>query len=704
MRISIITAAGILCGWLLSGYAQAQESRRPAMAFTDTAFAGVKVIDKAYIHKMGAVSLTDVLRYELNIETEQYPADGGARTRVFDLDSRYFKILVNGIPIGGADMFGGRVDISSIPLANVDSILITQAPLGVAYGSGTLTGIANIITHKGGDAEKTTLRAFLQEESVGDEYNLRFGHGARGRHVQGLSVNHQLSRQLSVGVSGVRNRFNGHRGAFNGDDYTSGPSYQRGYEWSPYTAWNAAAYLAFQSKTWSAYYTCSHFNTDLTFYGHGVEQEFAGNEPLPLYAATDNRYVNRRTNHHINLRGSWWKGAAFNIDLSLQEGSTKRGIGKVNTENNKSLEDVTLTTLYATKTFYARAGLEKALTDNIKWQAGLEMDRTNGFIAVAPGTYLSREIDRSVFSIAGFTFFQWQVFRRFAWQPGFRLAGNGLSKAYPTVSLSMNYDLNPKSNLQLTLEQVRRFPNHRELFTYLENEFNLLEGNEALKPETGNAVLLTWQYRYRHTGNTRVQIAVQSGFRELKDRIIIVAMPYRIPTQEVFQYANLNKQYSWLNKVTLTASSTHLQVVTGIFLTGLKGNDYAHASQYDKYLFHTQATAAVTYTFSNGYWLHANYRFTGRQPVYSFERELPAPALIRVHNRAPAFHMLDINAGQSFFNNQLEASIGVRNLLGVKEINFHPTDGQEHYRGDLRTLYAGYGRSAYLRLGYRIGK
>lgn len=670
--------------------------RAQQIPFADTTLTPVTVIRKARISQLAANNLSELLRYELNVDIEQYPADGGARPRAFDLDSRYFKVLVNGIPAGGSDMFGGHADISGIPLGNVDSIQITTAPSGTEYGSGTLAGVINIVTHKVHADKRAAFSANIQEESAGDEYNLRTGNYAKGRRLQYLAYDQQLTPHLSFGISGLRNAFAGRWGPYNGKHYLTGPSYQRGFEWSPYTSWNGDGYISWQRAGLAAFYTYSHFYNDLTFYGHDVGQEFAGSEPLPLYSALDYRYVNNRSRHHLHFLQHLWKNALASIDLSYQDGRTERKIVKVNAADNKEMEDAPLVTLYNVRTFYAKGKLVKPLLASLTLHAGFEMDRTSGYIAAAPGTYQSRETDRVVFTRAGFSYFRWQIAQTFAVQPGMRISSNGLSKAYPSASLAIDYQ-----KFNLILERVYRFPNHRELFTFLENDLNLLTGNEKLKPETGYAALLSWQNRMAY-GDAHLQLHVQTAFRQLKDRIVIASAPGNIPTQDAFQYANVNKYCSWANKAELTGSCGHLDAGLGFSYTGQKGNDFADAGQYNRYLFHAESNAFITYKLKETWWIQANHRFVGSQPIYSFERNLPSPDIIRVYNKAPSFNILDINIGKALYKNKINIGLGLKNLFDVHTIDFNAADGQEHYRGDLRTMYIGYGRSVNCRLALQL--
>lgn len=666
-------------------------------------FSSVKKIDKESIRQMAANNLAEVLKYQLNIEIENSPDLGGSRIRTADLNSRHFKILVDGIPLSSPDMFGSHIDLSSIPMYDVDFIEIFQGAKGTEYGSGSFAGLVNVVRTKIQD--KNAIRFSLQEESTGNEYNLKSGNGAKGRHLQNLGIHYSLLKNLQLGINISRDQFQGYQGKYKGPGYLAESSYQRGYEWSPRTSRNITGQLNYQTKNMRAFYQFSTFKADLTFYGHNAEQEFRDNVLLPLFTAEDFSYLNNSSKHQLNFKGTFRGNATYSLDLSLQEAASKRNIRKVNTASHEALTQTGLRKLYASNTFYSRAMISKPLLpDKLRWELGYEMDHTRGNIAVEPGTYLSSGINKGLLSLSVFTQFQWHLSEKLAIQPGLRLSRYHQPKIFAAPALSLNYNLNEHNNLKLILEKTDRSPNHRELFSYLENEFNLLEGNPDLKPETGKSVLLSWQNTLKNTGETAIKTTLSSSFKQLRNRIIISSASLKIPTQDAYRYTNLNEYYGWLNQIDIDLSSDRIKANLGISLLGTRGDDIGSSKAYDRYLFHLESNSSIAYHFKNNYRINANYRFIGKQSIYSFERDGYSMVKNRVLNHMPAAHLLDVHTGTSFFAKRLDAAIGVKNLLNTTALNYTAADGQEHYRGDLRPQYIGYGRSFYLGLTYRISQ
>lgn len=698
--LSLYLFVAVLAVMPMSSYAQQRDTR--SVSIIDTLFGRSKVMDRSTIHRYGYTQLTDLLKFELGMEAEQFPADGGARGRSLDLNSRYLKILVDGIPVGGADMFGGQVDIGGIALNDVEAIEISMEPQGVIYGSGTLAGIINIITGQSILRKGTRVRAYLQAESVGKEFNFKLGEMSKGKHTQFLRFDQSLGKHWGISAGMTRTAFNGLWGKYQGSQLVSGHTYQRGYEWSPFEALNGDASLKYQNGKWSAFYSYSHYRSDLDFYGHDSQQEFDGTTPLPIYSATDYRYLNTRKRHHLHGDFLFWQDAKIGMDLSLQEGILKRRIGQTDVATGGALSNDDLVELYATKTQYGRVILDKPFGKRLEWKLGAEVDRSNGRAAVLPGTFLSRPIDSAVTSLAGFTQLIWHYHPKLDLRGGMRWSGNGLSAVRPSGAFIANFKPNQRNSIQLNLELVHRFPNFRELFAYLENDFNRLVGDPKLKPETGQVLMLSWQHKMVETDQDHLEMTLGTGFRRLYNAIALHAVPNVIPTQDAFAYANLNSRSSWQNKIEFHYQNPIWKVRLGGAITGFKGNDFAGQGKYGRYLFHSEANALIAYHPNKKYWLQTAYHFVGPQAIYSFERKNNAPEIERVFNRSPAFHLLDISAGYRLFGNKGEISGGIHNLANVKTIDFTPTDGQEHYSGDLRIRYISYGRSAYLRLALYI--
>lgn len=700
-----LTTALLLTGQLL--YAQQSFSQAAPDIRLRQAILPIRIIDGESLHGMGANNLAEALRFELNVEVELAPEIGGARLRTADLNSRHTKILLNGIPVSGSDMFGGHVDLSSIPLNRVERVELSYAPLGTEYGSGTLAMVVNAVTIPDLAAvpKGMSLYARAQEEAVHGEYNLKRNYGAKGRHVQQLGLQQYSSNGLFFGIDLQRDAFKGVWDNYSGNlkqaDYTN----SRGYVWSPSTTLNGDAFVGYQNDKIALMYRYGITAMKVSAYGHINAKEYQEGDFLDFYTVTDQENSYRRQMHNLQLNGKLWQDAKLHIAFSYQNADTHKRTHWVHTADNVSLNEAPNTKLYGTGTWYSKGTLDKPVFNKrLQWTIGYETALEKVFTAAEPGTYSTRKIDKEILQLSGFSYLNWNPFSTLSLQPGIRLAYHQtISYLDPLPALSLGYRAG-RHHFVLSAEKVNRFPNQRELFSYLDSELNLLQGNTELRPEQGLLLLADWQYQYTLSGDIQLRTGISSTYRQLKDRIIIVAVPQTDAQQQRYQYANQQKHQSWLNRAEIAASTDSWRLQLAYSLLGLRGNDFSDSEQYDRYLFHSELGISGRYNFHQKYWLQLNYRYVGGQSVYSFERVYGSSEVNRVHNSAPAYHFADINLGTSILNQRLGITLGLRNLFDSKSVNFKASDGLDHYTGDLRTIYTGYGRSLTLQLSYQLQK
>src|SRR5690606_10472136 len=129
----------------------------------------VRLITKEDIQNLGAVNLGDVLNQYINITVTPDSSTGSSKVSMFGLDSRYFKILIDNVPLVSENGFGNSTDLSQINLNDVERIEIIEGAMGVTHGANAVSGILNIITKKSAD-HKWEIQLTSQEETIGKEF------------------------------------------------------------------------------------------------------------------------------------------------------------------------------------------------------------------------------------------------------------------------------------------------------------------------------------------------------------------------------------------------------------------------------------------------------------------------------------------------------------------------------------------------------
>ena len=162
--------------------------KRPRLASSTPA--AVSVISADEIAAMGTLTVADTLRVlpELLVKDS---GGGGSRATVSirgEASTRVL-ILIDGVPINRPDL--RSVDLSTLPIQNVDHIEVLRGPFCAIYGSGALGGTINIVT-------KTTPRTTITSRigSFGESSNTVSVGGSTG----GLSY---LVEGILTGSTGV---------------------------------------------------------------------------------------------------------------------------------------------------------------------------------------------------------------------------------------------------------------------------------------------------------------------------------------------------------------------------------------------------------------------------------------------------------------------------------------------------------------------
>ena len=156
----------------------------------------VKVINRKDIEQRAANNLADLLNQVLNINITPNTSTGKSGVSLFGLDAQYFKILIDNVPVINEEGIGNNVDLTLINLDDIQQIEIVEGSMGVQYGANAVSGVINIITKKS-SSQKTQINAYVQEETVGNEYELF----QRGRHIQSLKIGHNFTDNIFTNIT-----------------------------------------------------------------------------------------------------------------------------------------------------------------------------------------------------------------------------------------------------------------------------------------------------------------------------------------------------------------------------------------------------------------------------------------------------------------------------------------------------------------------
>jgi vitamin B12 transporter len=157
-RQGVVVMAVVLAGGLAMGETNVAVSTSKPIVVTATRVAvpantvgsSMTVVDSAQLRERQCVSIVDALRGVPGMDVNQSGGRGGiASGYIRGSQSEQILVLVDGVELNDPVKPGRGVDLSEIPIENVDRIEVLRGPQSTLYGADAIGGVVNIITKKG---------------------------------------------------------------------------------------------------------------------------------------------------------------------------------------------------------------------------------------------------------------------------------------------------------------------------------------------------------------------------------------------------------------------------------------------------------------------------------------------------------------------------------------------------------------------------
>ncbi|MDR7544000.1 MAG: TonB-dependent receptor [Armatimonadota bacterium] len=127
-------------------------ARRPQPAAASPA--SVSVLTAADLQRLGVRTVGEALAYLPETLARAYGGAGSLITpSIRGSSAEQVLVLLDGVPLN--NVLGGTVDLSTIPVAEVERIEVLRGPFSAIYGSGALGGVVSVITRRRGPATVT---------------------------------------------------------------------------------------------------------------------------------------------------------------------------------------------------------------------------------------------------------------------------------------------------------------------------------------------------------------------------------------------------------------------------------------------------------------------------------------------------------------------------------------------------------------------
>ena len=616
----------------------------------------VRIIDRARMEAQGAVTLAEVLGQELGLRINQDPALG-AQIQMQGISGQNVKILLDGMPVPGR--LGGALDLSQLPLQDIERIEIVEGPMSVEFGTNALAGVINLITRKGTQAG-WTWRAGLREGTLGGGPSRH-----EGFHTQDVGMDWRGARQR-VSLSGTRNFFGGSRAEAGLRPPSLAPKLQM----------QGRAAYGWQGRRGQLSAQSLWFDEELRRLGRVTG--------VYVPRARDEVYYTRR--HQQQVEGQWRPSETHRLQAQASWAGFHRALAVFN-QNLHTLESQPLpqeSRLEIQRTLNFRGTWDWTLRpEQLSWQTGLDLqqEQMTGD-KILSGTQVQG--DYALFSSLEYR-------PRPAWliRPGLRVAYNTAYPAPLSPALLLRWQARPAWVMRFSYARGFRAPSLKELYLDFVDINHEIRGNADLRAERGHYLQLSGQWQALK-GIHLWRLESGLFYNDIQNKIDLVLTGSSANAASYFNVARLQAtgldlQGSWqwrgwrwqVGGMVLGrqqdpgAGAAPLQDLTGSLT--VQGQ------------WHWQATGLRLAMF---------YIFNG--PVTSFqettEGDLPTVTAVRM---AP-YQLADLTLSRRW--GSVDLTLGVQNLFHVTAVN--AVQQSTAHQGGNGQASVGLGRSLFARLNW----
>ena len=613
----------------------------------------VRVLGEEKINNQsGAVDVRDLLRNELNLQTTE-DAVLGSRLQIQGLGGENVKILVDGVPVIGR--MNGQIDLSQLPLCNVDQIELIEGPMSVEYGSNALAGTLNLIT-KQSRANSSSVEADMRYESV-------------GRYAQILRIDKGWGENSIMG-SFQRIYFDGWSPSDQTFDWIEDFDADEGRvaQWNPKLLQQAEISGSLNWGNWLLRPGTRWL--DETIFNRGLPrnpyQETAFDDTyrtrriqpfVKFKAASPNGLLNGVLSYNLYLRNK----STVLTDLTTLEETLLTDDGAVDTTR------VELVNFRGTRSYERNP----SRTFKLGWDLQREQftgPRINGNT-------------KSIADLAAFATMRWNRSES-KHELGLRQAYNSKYDAPILPSWNSVWSFN-QSQLRTSYARGFRAPSLKELYFRFVDINHELYGNPDLRAESSHNFQINW----RRTQKSSIEI---NGFRNVvSNQIGFVA----IEGATGYEYRNIGSFKSQGGRARWSLQRKKFTLESGAAWTWIWNNlpsDHG-GSQWTR---STEVSASGSWELSPSFRVNTSLKWTGPSLRYYVD----SSDQLRT-STMDEYTLWDATATFNSKNEIWRIDLGARNLMNIQDVNVTgPTGAHTSGSGILMS----WGRSYFIRLNMRI--
>lgn len=620
----------------------------------------VRTIELERIQARAATSLVGVLNTELGIRFSNDPALGTSDIQLMGMAGRNVKILLDGVPM--LDRGDTRESLNQIDINTIARIEIVEGPMSVSYGSDALAGVINIITKKPG-AERLSVMARVQEESVGEEYAPFTG---KGSHIESANLTWQ-KKGWFLSAGGTRNDFGGWQGY----------SATRTQDWHGKAQGLGNGIVGYTGKTFNIRYRLDGLHEKINALG-AVNAN--------TNRALDQNFITRRLMHQgqaewkANDRFSLNAVAAY-TDYSRRTQST---VIDLNTGHRTLSTDQGQQDLSRFENVMFRTTAQYKLSSAVSLQPGLELNRDHASGARISGT-------PSITDMALYVSSEIRPVSGLVLRPGLRFIRNSAYDAPPVIpSLNTKFSLTKKLDVRLAYARGFRSPALRELYFSFFDASHSIAGNPNLKAEYSNSFngSLAWLALQEKT--VYLSSTLTGFYNDFHDLIGYGNDP---TDPKIMRTVNIDRFKTTGLTLNNVLQWKDLKTNFGYSYIG-RFNQLSSSRDLPEFVWSSEINANVIYTVKpSRTQINLFYKYAGKRTSYQTTADLQTQLA-----ETAAYHWLDLSLSQPVFK-VLTLQGGVKNLLNVTRLNNTATEsGSAHSTNG--PIPMSYGRSYFLGLTF----
>ncbi|PID95480.1 MAG: hypothetical protein CSA94_01380, partial [Bacteroidetes bacterium] len=629
----------------------------------DSSLYSVKIIEKQKIVSSGASSLADLFFTEPNINISTDPMLG-ARIEMFGMKGQNVKVMIDGVPLIGR--LNGQIDLSQVPVDNIEHIEIIEGPMSVVYGNNALAGTINIITNK--------------KIYHNTEINASAGYESQGRYDAALDIAHKVNKGTFT-VSGNYNKFKG----------VDFDKTNREMDWKPQEQYAINAGYRVALGKWNLAVKGAISDSKVTIKGN-MAKSVDNATHTSYYKADDNYYYTDRYTGSATLKGKWNEKNNLSVlvshsyyDRSSQE--VEKNLTTLAEKKGKKISSQTQQNTLMRAVWHHQFQPKK-----LSLETGLDFE-----LSQMDGERI-HEKSQHLDNYAAFVNVRYSPWHNFELQPGIRGAYN--TKYNTPLLYSINAKWNIAQNLSWRVSAAKGFraPTVKELYFRFPHGPGLLMGNDNLKAEKSDSYNMAINYDLKWKSNC-LKMTGKLFYNDVYNMISFVQI-----NNDTLQYANIDRYKTRGGSLGATFFLNNTLRVNGSAIATARYNRESEISDTRK--FNTTLDLIFGVQVKESYSkirLNADIKMYGKREFFYFDKDQQGKSIIAQGNQA-AYNMLNVSINRLFLKNRLNITIGAKNLLNVKTVNITGRAGGSGHPSTTSGTPIGYGTGYFVKASFKISR